>query len=1107
MILTGLSLAQKGTGTAITLNKTELFNLAPILANPYFSDQANVKSAQFIYKSNNQRQLEVLTFDLSESQPVTNTSFSQRAFDVWNLNRIILKDFDGGKFIIQGNDLPAGLGVTMGSLTAATATIQTTAPIILTSTLMGIARNGNTFKTRVNPPDANPQGNVIVDFAGSNDQIICTVTPDNNTNLTTQELVELINSGSVQGKSTLITGQLNFRTFQTATGGNSAVMQDGGLGKDTLFLDMEGAYIVNKAYSYNPVAINGATLVTSHFKNGTQSLNFIGHGQSCVTFSPQVFNPGSQDWTVEGWFYFVALDINQYQALWSSPNTSDGNSTMLYIEPQVGGALCFVYTPVGSPRLGFVSSFTPANGQWYNIAVSRQNDKVKVFVNGSNVGEGDISGDLDVNPSNFFYLANYPYFPGNVFNGFGGYIDDFKITIKPNIPAGSGEGDNLTATFSGGTGQPEGIQPLIGIVTTAAGTGTVAGYKDGKSTGTQALFYGIWGIAPDNAGNIYIADNGDYKIKKMDSSGLVTSIAGTGILAPTQDGPGLTAVINDPTGICFDQDNNCLYVSTQGSTSQERLIRKIDLSSPSYTVTTIAGGAVGDYDDPNSGLNSSFSANAYCLIYNAGNIYLADTNNSKIKVVSATGGNGVYTLAGDGTPQNIDGQGTSASLLSPYVLACDQINGYLYVGGVGYISRINLNTTDVAVIAGSPEGYTDDIDDQGLAARFAVIRGLTLNGTNLYIADQGNNKIKCMDPNLNVFTVAGSGPTPGTDLDDQGTSASFDYGMFDLKTDSSNGSIYLAASWTIRKIDPLFNVTTVAGDFGNQGANAVDGYGVVAKFDYPVCIAIDPSGVKYIADQNNFVIRKLDLNNNVTTVAGKHGIASLLDGQGLNAGFNYIVGMTIDAAGNLYVLDGSGTAIRKIDTSYNVTTYTNISGSFTAIVADPAGNLYVFDQNALKIGLIDSLGTSITYIAGSGAPGIADGTGAEASFTIIVGMTRDSAGNLYVVQNQEYALRKIDTSYNVTTLISSNQVFQFPGSITISPLGTLFLQDGSVVKKIDAPYGAANVSTVAGDGNWGYLDAYNGLTAQFTDIYGLVMDQYGNIYLCDASNHVIRKID
>ncbi|MDQ1362530.1 MAG: hypothetical protein QG652_390, partial [Pseudomonadota bacterium] len=313
----------------------------------------------------------------------------------------------------------------------------------------------------------------------------------------------------------------------------------------------------------------------------------------------------------------------------------------------------------------------------------------------------------------------------------------------------------------------------------------------------------------------------------------------------------------------------------------------LDLTSSNAYVGTLAGspalGAPGGTDG--SGTTASFNQPGG-ITTDGANLYVADTNNNNIrKIVIATGE--VTTLAsGFNRPSGITTDGT-------HLYVADTFNNK--------ISKVVIASGTVTTLAGT--GNPGASDGSGMAASFNQPYGITINGTNLYVADTNSNKIRKIDITGLVTTLAGSG-TPGA-TDATGTAASF-YGPKAITTDGAN--LYVADTNTnrIRKIVIGSKVvTTLAG----SAAGSADGTGTAASFNGPTGITTDGTHL-YVADTNSNKIRKIVIaTGEVTTLAGS-GVSGATNGSGTSALFTNPKGIVTNGA-SLYVTDYN--RIRKID--------------------------------------------------------------------------------------------------------------------------------------------------------------------------------------------------
>lgn len=301
----------------------------------------------------------------------------------------------------------------------------------------------------------------------------------------------------------------------------------------------------------------------------------------------------------------------------------------------------------------------------------------------------------------------------------------------------------------------------------------------------------------------------------------------------------------------------------------------------------------------------------------------------------------------------------------------------------------------VNTLAGSNSGF---IEGNGALAKFSFPTGVCRDAAgNLYVADEGNNRIRKITPDGMVSTLAGSGLFGS--INGPGTSARF-RSPYSLCVDSS-GNVFVAERLNnkIRKITPNGTVSTFASGFQNP---------------YGVCI--DKNGIFYVADTYNHKIKKITPQGLVTTIAGSTNTHQ--DGQGISAAFSYPTGICVDVSGNVFVADYGNQKIRKITPTGYVSTVA---------------------------------GTTIGY---------QDGDGVTAQFNYPAGITVDSLGNLYVAEEYNHTIRKIDTN--------------------------------------------GVVSTFAGT-TGGYLDGSVGV-AKFYQPCGVYVDASNIIYVADQSNHKIRTI-
>lgn len=324
---------------------------------------------------------------------------------------------------------------------------------------------------------------------------------------------------------------------------------------------------------------------------------------------------------------------------------------------------------------------------------------------------------------------------------------------------------------------------------------------------------------------------------------------------------------------------------------------------------------------------------------------------------------------------------------------------------------------------------------------------------------------------------------------------------------------------------PANQVSTMAGSGITGFAN---GKGKKAQFSLPTGIAIDVKGNLYVADFDNHRIRKVSSDGVVSTIAG-NGNAGLVDGKGGQAQFNHPVAIAIDKKGNVYVADQGNHCIRKISPVGVVETLAGngIPGfaegagaqaqfySPTGLTVDKKGNVIVADRDNHRIRQISPLGV-VSTLAGLGIPGFAEGPCMSSLFNAPNGVAVDSSGNLFVVEFIGQRIRKISLDGMVTTFagngkggyadgLAEEAEFSRPTGVTIDTKGNVYVADaGNCCIRIITPTGV--VSTVAGTGAANFKDN-EGLLAQFNFPSELAVSPTGTLYVADANNHRIRRIE
>ncbi len=600
------------------------------------------------------------------------------------------------------------------------------------------------------------------------------------------------------------------------------------------------------------------------------------------------------------------------------------------------------------------------------------------------------------------------------------------------------------------------------FISTVAGDGTYGFGGDGAAA-TAAQLYSPQGVAMDGDGNLYIADTNNSLIRKVDADGDISTVAGNGTAGFGGDGAAATAAqLYSPYGVAVDGDGN-LYIAD----TNNRRIRKVDADTD--FISTVAGnGSYGHSGDGAAATAARLRSPRGVAVDGDGNLYIADSSSHRIRKVDAdtdfistVAGNGAGGFGGDGAAAD------AAQLNFPTGVAVDG-DGNLYIADTDNhrIRKVDASSKNISTAAGASSGGEDG--GPATQARLTTPSGVAVDGSgNVYIADTDNHRIRKVDADGNISTVAGDG-TAGFD----GDGAAADAAQLNFPTGvavDGSGNLYIADTNNsrIRMVGTDDNISTVAG--GGSGGDG--GAATAARLGRPRGVAVDGSGNVYIADTDNHRIRKVDADTDfISTVAGsRYGGDSGDGGAATAAQLSYPYGVAVDGSGNLYIADTNNSRIRKVDAATNKISTVAGDGTYgfdgdggPAVAAqlwtpydvavDGDGNLYIVDTNNLRIRKVDAVTGFISTVAGNGSYGFSgDGAAATAAqLSSRQGVAVDGDGNLYIADSFNHRIRKVDFTATVTPGPTAT-LTAAPATITAGQSSTLTVASVNAVSAVINP--------------------------------------------------------
>ena len=608
-----------------------------------------------------------------------------------------------------------------------------------------------------------------------------------------------------------------------------------------------------------------------------------------------------------------------------------------------------------------------------------------------------------------------------------------------------------------------------GVLSLIAGTGTSGFSGDGGPAVSARLSY-PGNLVVDGGGNLYIADWGNDRIRKVNTEGIISTIAGNGTEGFDGDGgPATSASLNGPRGVAVDPAGN-VYIADRGNSR----IRKVDTVG---LISTIAGNGTSGFSG-DGGLATAASFDAWSLAVDvSGNLYITDPRNNRVRKVNTAGI--ISTVAGDGGDIfGGDGGPATATSVVPIDIFVDP-GGNLYLADASYrVRKVNGDGIITTIACNGTSGFTGD-GGPATAASCVPYRVARDSAGNLYVADGSSRRIRKVSAAGIITTVAGRGTGQSSGDGGPATLAELIQPL-GVAVDPA-GNVYIAdeGSNRIRKVNTAGIISTIAGN-GKQGFNGDGGPATSASLYEPSGVAVDPAGNVYIADAGNLRIRKVDTAGTITTIAGngKEGFSGD-GGPAPSAELTFPVEVAVDPAGNVYIADEGSNRIRKVNTAGTISTiagngkegFNGDGGPATSaslndprgVAVDPTGNVYITDRGNNRIRKVNTAGI-ISTIAGNDTQGFSGdgGPATSASLNKPREVAVDLAGNVYISDAGNFRIRKVNPAGVISTVAgrgtsgftgdggpaSSAQLV--PRGVAVGVQADLYIADGSLrIRRVD----------------------------------------------------------
>ena len=778
------------------------------------------------------------------------------------------------------------------------------------------------------------------------------------------------------------------------------------------------------------------------------------------------------------------------------------------------------------------------------------------------------------------------------FSGDGGPATQAKLSAAAGVAVDAGGNIYIADT---GNHRIRRVAP-DGIITTFAGS-NYYGFAGDGGPATKAVLYSPSDVTVDSVGNVYIADTENHRIRRVAPDGIISTFAGRWNEFSGDGGPATEAGLDTPSGIAVDRSGN-VFIADTGNNR----IRRI---TPDGIITTLSGGErQGLSGDGGPATEAALNGPEGVTVDAVGNVYIADKDNHRIRRVGTDGI--ITTFAGTGTKRGFSGDGgpaTDAHLASPAGVAMDA-DGNLYIADAGNL-RIRRVAPDGIITTVVGSGNWRIFGEGGPASQAGMLYPGDVAvdaGGSIYIADTNFWRIRRVgigEPVIRLsrthlffssekaaitlpepITITNPSRTPLTvsEIKIEGDGAEhFSVSATSLtvgQADSQTVTVTFAPTSAGEKFASLVIahnafrgpapvdlrgraapegapiITTIAG-IGTKGSSGDLEQATEARLDFPESVDMDAAGNVYIADTGNDRIRRVALDGTISTFAGGRKVPESLGdgGPAFRSDLNNPRGVCTDAGGNVYIADTYHHRIRRVGTDGIITTFAGMGGEghFSGdgwpatqaeldrpsdVAADAVGNIYIADKDNHRIRRVGTDGI-ITTFAGTGAERGFSGDNGPATLARLnspTGVAVDKSGNVFIADTGNHRVRRVTVDGLIATIAGIGDTesagggfsgdgapaiqakLKSPNGVAVDAAGNVYIADSGNhrIRQVTAD---GIITTLAGSGTVGWeeqgfsVDGGPAVFAELKSPWAVAVAVDGNVYIADRSDHRVRRVE